>query len=70
MKKNFNEKLKELRLDKCLNQKEVANRLGISATCYAGYEQGYRQPDLKMLTKICLLYGVSADYLLGLSDEY
>lgn len=70
MKKNFNEKLKELRLDKCLNQKEIAKSLGISVTCYAGYEQGYRQPDLKMLTKICLLYGVSADYLLGLSDEY
>lgn len=70
MKKNFNEKLKELRLDKCLNQKEIAKRLGVSVTCYAGYEQGYRQPDLKMLTKICLLYSVSADYLLGLSDEY
>ncbi|MBE7081268.1 MAG: helix-turn-helix transcriptional regulator [Clostridiales bacterium] len=70
MNKNFNEKLKELRLDKCLNQKEIAKRLGVSVTCYAGYEQGYRQPDLKMLTKICLLYGVSADYLLGLSDEY
>ncbi len=70
MKKNFNEKLKELRLDKCLNQKEIAKSLGVSVTCYAGYEQGYRQPDLKMLTKICLLYGVSADYLLGLSDEY
>lgn len=70
MKKNFNEKLKELRLDKCLNQKEIAKSLGVSVTCYAGYEQGYRQPDLKMLTKICLLYGVSSDYLLGLSDEY
>ncbi len=70
MKKNFNEKLKELRIEKCLNQKEIAKSLGISTTCYAGYEQGYRQPDLKMLTKICLLYGVSADYLLGLSDEY
>ena len=69
MKKNFNEKLRELRLEKCLNKNEIAKSLGVSATCYAGYEQGYRQPDLKMLTKICLLYGVSADYLLGLSDE-
>ena len=70
MKKKFNEKLKELRQEKCMNQKEVAKRLGISTTCYAGYEQGYRQPDLKMLANICLLFGVSSDYLLGLSDDY
>jgi len=70
MKKNFNEKLRELRLEKCMNQKEVAKNLGVSSTCYAGYEQGYRQPDLKMLTKICLLFNVSSDYLLGLSEDF
>ena len=70
MKYNFNEKLKELRIEKSMSQKDVAKNLGVSATCYAGYEQGYRQPDLKMLTKICLLFDVSSDYLLGLSEDY
>lgn len=68
MDKSFSEKLKEVRTDNGLNQKQVAEKLEISVTCYAGYEQGYRQPDLKMLTKICILFDVSADYLLGLEN--
>lgn len=65
----FSEKLKELRKEKNLKQKEVAGQLGVSATCYAGYEQGYREPDFKILKKICLFFDVSSDYLLGLEDE-
>ena len=66
--KVFSNRLKEVRIENGLNQKQVAEKLGISATCYAGYEQGYRQPDLKMLTKICIFFSVSADYLLGLEN--
>ena len=66
--KEFNERLKEIRLESGLNQKQVAEKLGISTTCYAGYEQGYRQPDLKMLKKICFLFEISADYLLGIDN--
>lgn len=65
----FNEKLKELRKEKQITQKELANILEVSTTCYAGYEQGYREPDFKTLKKICLFFDVSADYLLGLEDE-
>lgn len=65
----INAKLKELRLEKGLTQKQVAEQLGISSTCYSGYEQGYREPDLKTLIKICKFFEVSADYLLGLKDE-
>lgn len=65
----FNEKLKELRKEKSLTQKQLAEILEVSTTCYAGYEQGYREPDFKTLKKICLFFDVSADYLLGLEDE-
>ncbi len=64
----FNIRLREVRLQNKLNQKQTAEKLKISISCYAGYEQGYRQPDLKMLTRICVLFDVSADYLLGLED--
>lgn len=64
----FNEKLRELRLEKKLTQKKAAELLNVSATCYSGYEQGYREPDFKTLIKICRLFEVSADYLLGLAD--
>lgn len=63
---NFNDRLREQRLEKNLTQKEVAALLGVSTTCYSGYEQGYREPDFKTLIKICKVLNVSADYLLGL----
>ena len=62
----FSEKLKAVRKESGLNQKQVAEKLEISTTCYAGYEQGYRQPDLVTLRKICVLFDISADYLLDL----
>lgn len=64
----FKDRLKELRTDKKLKQKEIAESLGISTTCYAGYEQGYREPDLKTLIALCKFFDTSADYLLGLED--
>lgn len=64
----FAEKLKNLRLEKGLSQKSVALSLGVSPTCYAGYEQGYREPDLTTLKKLCLFFGTSADYLLGITE--
>ncbi len=64
----FKDRLREMRNEKGLKQKEAAQALGISVTCYAGYEQGYREPDFKTLVAICKLYGVTADYLLGLED--
>ena len=65
----FAEKIKELRKEKKLTQKDIAKVLGVSPTCYAGYEQGYREPDFKILKKICIIFEISSDYLLGLEDE-
>lgn len=67
--KNFSQKLKNFRNENGKTQKEIAEMLEISATCYAGYEQGYREPDLSTLKKICILFETSADYLIGLEDE-
>lgn len=64
----FSERLKELRLESGLTQNEIAKSLNISKSCYAGYEQGYREPDFKTLIKICKFFNVSSDYLLGLED--
>lgn len=64
----FSNNLKALRKEKGLSQKVVACALGISTTCYAGYEQGYREPDLSTFKKLCLFFETSADFLLGLKD--
>ena len=66
----FFEKLKEIRNEYGLTQKEVAQKAGLSITGYAGYEQGYREPDLKTISKIADVLGCSVDCLLGREDDF
>ena len=64
------EKLKELRIEKGLSQREVSSALGMTRNAFTNYENGYREPSLDNLKKICQFFDVSADYLLGLKDFY
>ena len=64
----MNKKIKQLRKEKGLSIKEVANAIGVSLSAYSNYEQGIREPSYEILKKICIYFGVSADYLLGLKD--
>lgn len=63
---SFPDKLKALRLMRNYTQKQVAFLLNISVSCYAGYEQGHRKPDIDTLREICILFNCSADELLDL----
>lgn len=65
----FNEKLRQLRKDKKITQKELSNILGIAQTTYAGYETGRYEPDFKTLIVIADYFMVSIDYLLGRYDN-
>ena len=65
----FNERLKAIRKENNLTQKDIYTRLNVSANCYASYEQGRTEPNIEMLKQICQCLDVSADYLLGLEDE-
>ena len=40
----------------------------MTISAYAHYEQGIREPSIDILKKICVYFGVSADYLIGLED--
>ena len=64
--KDFAQKLKELRLEKGLTQAETAKELGLSRNAIGNYETGIREPSLEILVKICILFNVTSDYLLGL----
>lgn len=64
----FNERLKAIRKECGLTQKEVYERLNISPNGYASYEQGRTEPSVETLVQLCKIFDVSADYLLGLSD--
>ena len=67
---NFSTKLKEFRNEKGLTLKSVAMELSIPLTTYANYEQGTREPSIAMIIALCNFYDVSADYLIGRSDNY
>ena len=63
-------RLRELRNEKGLTQKEVANILRIHNVTYLHYEKDEREPPLRILAEMAKFFGVSTDYLLGLTDEY
>ena len=65
----LSERMKNLRKANNLKQEEVATKLGISLRSYCRYEYGEREPAASLLIRLAKLYRVSADYLLGLSDE-
>ena len=65
----FKDRLKAIRKEKGMTQKEGYLLLNISANGYASWEQGRTEPDIKMIKKLCKIYEVSSDYLLGISDE-
>ena len=61
-------RLKLLRTEEGLTQNEIAEKLGISQQTYSKYEKGTSNVDSVILTKICNLFGVTADYVLGISQ--
>ena len=62
-------RLRDLREDHDLTQQEVADILGTSQTMYARYERGANELPIRHLLVLCDYYKVSADYVLGLTDE-
>ncbi len=66
----FCQRLKELRSEKGVSQKVVADFLGITVKGYCFYELGQREPSISTLIKLCNYFDVSADYLIGRSDNY
>lgn len=65
----FSERLKRLRMEKGITQKELADRLHISRSTIAGYESLGKEPDGEKLCALADFFGVSVDYLLGGTDS-
>lgn len=64
----FAERIKELRAQNHLTQREISEILNIKQQSYSRYELGTGQPSLETLCKIAEYYNVSGDYLLGISE--
>ncbi|MCI9413628.1 MAG: helix-turn-helix transcriptional regulator [Clostridiales bacterium] len=62
--------LRELREDKGYTQTDVAKYLGTTQQVYSRYETGENEIPVRYIIALSKFYGVSADYLLGLSSEF
>ena len=62
-------RIKDIREDREMNQKEVAEFLNISQTNYSKYELGKINIPIETLKKMSILFDTSIDYLLGLTNE-
>lgn len=67
--RNYTDRLRELREDRDLAQKQVAAVLGINQPMYSRYERGVRSLPIEHLIALCKYYHVSADYILCLKDD-
>ena len=68
MARTFSDTMSALRRSRGLSQRRAAADLNISQALLSHYENGAREPGLDFVCRACAYYGVSADYLLGLSD--
>lgn len=67
--KNYVEIIRDLREDSDKTQKEVADYLGTTQQVYSRYEKGENEIPVRHIISLCKYYNVSADYILGLSEN-
>ena len=64
---SFPARLKKARENFCYTQDELAIELGIGRSSISNYESGFREPDFETLAKLANCFGVTTDWLIGLS---
>ena len=62
-------RIRDMREDRDLLQKELAEYLHCTQVCYSNYEMGKRDIPTQVLVLLAEFYHTSTDYLLGLTDE-
>ncbi len=63
------QRIRDLREDHDMTQRQVAEYLNCSQQVYSNYELGQRDIPTEILIKLAKLYQVSTDYILGLNDK-
>ena len=64
------ERIKALRVDKDLSQKELADILNVTRSAYSNYENGIREVPVEILSRLADFYGTSVDYIIGRTDKF
>lgn len=68
--KELRETLRDLREDRDIKQKAIADYLGISQQTYSNYENGRREIPTNVVVALSKFYQISTDYLLGADTSY
>lgn len=68
MEVNMKLRIRDLREDSDLYQRQIAQHLGCTQQTYSRYETGELEPSLPVMEKLAGFYGTSVDYLMGLTD--
>ena len=67
---DYIERIRALREDRDITQKTIADILGTSQTMYARYERGANEMPIRHIITLCEFYNVSADYILGFTNDF
>lgn len=65
----FGDRVRGLREDKDLNQTQLASILNVTQKKISRIETGENEPNLQDIKALCTYFNISADYLIGLTDE-
>ena len=65
---DFNERLKELRIESGITQKDIAKLLNMSKMAVSHWERGNSEPSIDQLKILAAYFDVSIDYLVGYTD--
>ena len=66
----YGERLKKARKERKLSQEEVGELLNISISNISKYENEELEPNIQTLKELCKIYNVSADYIIGIEEQY
>ena len=64
----FGERLKQLRQEKGLNQRDLAKALNCTQPAIVKWENNIQTPNVEVAVTVAKYFGVTTDYLLGLED--
>jgi len=67
---HFAKRLRELRNERGMSVVGLANAIDLRHGAVSFWEQGKRIPSADSIFRLARFFGVSADYLLGLTDDY
>jgi transcriptional regulator with XRE-family HTH domain len=69
MKKKFGDRLKDLRIENNLTQKDIAEKLNTGKSTISNYEKNNRLPDINVISMFADFFKVSVDYMMGKTDK-